>query len=61
MISVRLTTVNGSVADMPFASKEKIIEFIDKYANALPIGTAVNIDAPLIGIHSGWIQGRKNG
>ncbi len=60
MIPVKLTTVNGSVADMPFASKEKILEFIDQYSNALPIGTAVNIDAPLVGIHSGWIQGRKS-
>jgi hypothetical protein len=59
MIPVKLTTVNGSVADMPFASKEKILEFIDQYSSALPIGTAVNIDAPLVGIHSGWIQGRK--
>ena len=59
MIPVRLTSVSGTVKDMPFDSKEKVLEFIDKYANALPIGTAINIDAPLIGIHSGWIQGRK--
>jgi hypothetical protein len=58
MIKVKLTTVNGSVAVMPFTSKEKILEFIDQYSNALPIGTAVNIDAPLVGIHSGWIQGK---
>jgi len=58
MIKVKLTTVNGSVAEMLFTSKEKILEFIDQYSNALPIGTAVNIDAPLVGIHSGWIQGK---
>jgi hypothetical protein len=59
MISVRLTSVSGTVKDLPFDNKEKVLEFIDKYADALPIGTAVNIDAPLIGIHSGWIQGKK--
>jgi hypothetical protein len=60
MIPVKLTTVSGSVANMPFDNKAKVLEFIDQYANALPIGTAVNIDAPLVGIHSGWIQGRKS-
>jgi hypothetical protein len=60
MIPVKLTTVSGSVAKMPFDNKAKVLEFIDQYANALPIGTAVNIDAPLVGIHSGWIQGRKS-
>ena len=60
MIPVQLTSISGSVKDMPFATNEKVLEFIDLYANALPIGTAVNIDAPLIGIHSGWIQGRKS-
>ena len=60
MIPVQLTSISGSVKDMPFATKEKVLEFIDLYANALPIGTAVNIDAPLIGTHSGWIQGRKS-
>jgi hypothetical protein len=59
MVLVRLTSVNGTVKDLPFDSKEKVLEFIDKYSDALPIGTAVNIDAPLVGIHSGWIQGRK--
>ena len=59
MVLVRLTSVNGAVKDLPFDSKEKVLEFIDKYSDALPIGTAVNIDAPLVGIHSGWIQGRK--
>lgn len=60
MITIKLTSVNGSVKDMPFENKEKVLEFIDRYSNALPIGTAVNIDAPLIGIHSGWIQGKKS-
>ena len=43
---------------MSFDTKENVIKFIELYANALPIGTAINIDAPLIGIHSGWIQGK---
>jgi len=60
MIKVKLTSVNGTVKDMPFESKEQVLEFIERYSDALPIGTAVNIDAPLVGIHSGWIQGRKS-
>lgn len=60
MIPVQLTSVSGTVKDMPFDSKEKVLEFIEKYADALPLGTAVNINAPLIGIYSGWIQGRKS-
>ena len=43
---------------MGFATKENLLEFIDKYSEILPIGKAVNIDAPLAGIHSGWIQGK---
>jgi hypothetical protein len=45
---------------MPFENKDSVLEFIERYADALPLGTAVNINAPLIGIHSGWIQGRKS-
>jgi hypothetical protein len=59
MITVELTSVSGTVKEMPFENKERVLEFIERYADALPLGTAVNINAPLIGIHSGWIQGRK--
>jgi hypothetical protein len=44
---------------MKFDSKADVLVFIEKMSDALPIGTVVNIDAPLIGIHSGWIQGQK--
>jgi hypothetical protein len=60
MITVELTSVSGTVKEMPFENKERVLEFIERYADALPLGTAVNINAPLIGIHSGWIQGRKS-
>jgi hypothetical protein len=60
VIPVQLTSISGTVKDMPFKNKDSVLEFIDRYADALPLGTAVNIDAPLIGIHSGWIQGRKS-
>jgi hypothetical protein len=59
MIPVTLTTTTGSTKGMRFDSKNDVLVFIDKMSDALPIGTAVNIDAPLIGIHSGWIQGQK--
>jgi hypothetical protein len=60
VITVELTSVSGTVKEMPFENKERVLEFIERYADALPLGTAVNINAPLIGIHSGWIQGRKS-
>jgi hypothetical protein len=44
---------------MSFDTKEHVLEFIELYAAVLNQGTAVCIDAPLIGIHSGWIQGKK--
>lgn len=58
MINATLTSVTGGTKVMGFATKENLLEFIDRYAEVLPIGKAVNIDAPLAGIHSGWIQGR---
>lgn len=59
MINVTLTTTTGSTKGMRFDTKGDVLVFIEKMTHALPIGTAVNIDAPLIGIHSGWIQGKK--
>jgi hypothetical protein len=44
---------------MRFDTKNDVLLFIEKMSDTLPIGTAVNIDAPLIGIHSGWIQGKS--
>ncbi len=60
MIKVTLTTTTGSTKEMKFDSKADVLQFIDNMSHALPIGTAVNLDAPLIGIHSGWIQGKKS-
>ena len=57
MIKATLTTTQGSTRGMNFDSKEHLLEFIELFGATLPIGTAVNIDAPLVGIHSGWIQG----
>lgn len=58
MIKATLTTTQGSTKGMTFDNKEHLLEFIELFESALPLGTAVNIDAPLVGIHSGWIQGK---
>jgi hypothetical protein len=58
MINATLTSVTGGTKVMGFATKENLIDFIDKYADILPIGKAVCIDAPLAGIHAGWIHGK---
>lgn len=58
MIPVTLTTTSGTNKTMSFPTRESVNIFIENLANNLTIGTVVNIDAPLIGIHSGWIQGR---
>ncbi len=58
MIKATLTTTQGSTKGMEFDTKEHLLEFIELFESALPLGTAVNIDAPLVGIHSGWIQGK---
>jgi 3D (Asp-Asp-Asp) domain-containing protein len=59
MIKITLTTTTGTTKGMQFDTKENVMTFIEQYANVLPIGTAVCIDAPIIGIHNGWIQGKK--
>jgi hypothetical protein len=61
MIDVKLTTVSGNTRGMQFNTKENVLEFIELYKATLHIGQAVCIDAPLIGIHSGWIQGQARG
>ena len=58
MIQVKLTTPNGETRTLPFYSKKHVEDFIAFFPAKLPIGTAVCIDAPLIGIHNGWIQGK---
>jgi hypothetical protein len=59
MIKVKLTSTSGTTKEMTFDSKENVLKFIEEYRAILPIGTAVCIDAPIIGIHNGWLQGKK--
>ena len=59
MIKVTLTTTSGNTKGMEFDTKEHVLEFIELYKATLHQGQAVCIDAPLIGIHSGWIQGQQ--
>ena len=58
MIKATLTTTAGTSREMSFSTKEHLLEFIELFSSTLHLGTAVNIDAPLVGIHSGWIQGK---
>ena len=59
MIQVTLTSTSGTTKRMEFSTKENILEFIELYKATLHQGQAVCIDAPLVGIHNGWIQGKK--
>lgn len=59
MIPVKLTTTNGETMTMNLPNKKTVETFISTFSNSLPQGIAVNIDAPLIGIHSGWLFGQK--
>jgi len=59
MIKVTLTSTSGATKGMSFDTKEHLLEFITLYKATLHQGQAVCIDAPLVGIHSGWIQGTK--
>ena len=58
MISVTLTTMSGSTRKMEFDTKDHVLEFIEVFGSTLQQGVAVCIDAPIIGIHNGWIQGK---
>jgi hypothetical protein len=59
MIQVKLTTTNGESKTIPFYNKQSVEKFITFFPNKLTEGIAVCIDAPLIGIHNGWIVGKK--
>jgi len=52
-----LTSTSGATKKMNFNNREHLLEFIELYKATLHIGQAVCIDAPLVGIHNGWIQG----
>jgi hypothetical protein len=56
-MKVTLTSTSGATKEMHFDTKDRVLEFIELYKATLHQGQAVCIDAPLIGIHSGWIQG----
>ncbi len=58
MIKVTLTSVTGTTKGMSFDTKENLMTFIEQLSVALPIGTALCVDAPLVGIHNGWVQGK---
>jgi hypothetical protein len=57
MIKLTLTTTSGTTRGMEFDTKEHVHEFIELMSSTLHQGVAVCIDAPIIGIHNGWIQG----
>jgi hypothetical protein len=59
MIPVKLTTVSGETKTIPFYNKQAVENFIGFFPNKLTEGVAVCIDAPLIGIHNGWLIGKK--
>jgi hypothetical protein len=59
MIKITLTTTAGTTRGMEFDTKEHVLEFIELMSSTLQAGVAVCIDAPLIGIHNGWIQGQR--
>lgn len=59
MIQVKLTTVSGESKTIPFYNKQAVEKFIGFFPNKLTEGVAVCIDAPLIGIHNGWVVGKK--
>lgn len=59
MIPITLTTTNGETKKMTLPDKKSVETFITSFSSALPVGYAVSIDAPIIGIHSGWLFGKK--
>ena len=59
MIPVTLITTNGESKTIPFYNKQAVENFIGFFPTKLREGIAVCIDAPLIGIHNGWIVGKK--
>jgi hypothetical protein len=59
MIQVKLTTTNGETKTIPFYNREHVEKFVAYFPAQLPKGYAVCIDAPLVGIHSGWVVGTK--
>jgi len=59
MIPMTLTTPNGETKSMYFDNKEIAMKFINTFSSQLNAGLSVCIDAPLIGVHNGWLHGMK--
>ena len=59
MIPMTLTTPNGETKTMYFDNKDIAVNFINSFSSVLNAGQAVCIDAPLIGVHNGWLHGMK--
>lgn len=59
MIPVRLTSLSGNTKTINLPDRKAVETFIESFANQLSIGTAINIDAPLVGIHGGWLFGKR--
>lgn len=59
MIPVKLTTTNGETKTINLPNKKTVETFITSFSSSLPVGIAVGIDAPLIGIHNAWLFGKK--
>jgi len=59
MIKIKLTTPNGETKEMKLPNKDIAETFISTFSSHLPIGYSVCVDAPIIGIHNGWLHGSK--
>lgn len=60
MIPMTLTTPNGETKTMHFETKQIAENFINTFSSQLPTGLVVCVDAPLIGVHNGWLHGMKS-
>jgi len=59
MINFTLTSHTGAQKKMRVQDKQQLLTFIDEMANEMLLGQVLCIDAPIVGIHNGWIQGKR--
>lgn len=59
MIPVKLTSVSGETKTISLPDRATVENFIVAFSSSLPQGVAINVDAPLVGIHGGWVFGKK--
>jgi hypothetical protein len=57
MIPIKLTTTNGESKTINLPDRKTVETFISTFSDSLPLGYAVCVDAPLVGIHNGWLVG----